>query len=57
MVAFAATYLHLQPEVDLRAMEPGFPSQTEVSKVIDIKWLITDFGVTANAIAVVVNVE
>ena len=38
-------------------MEPRFPSWTEVPEDIDIKWLISNFGVTANAIVVVVNVE
>jgi hypothetical protein len=38
-------------------MEPGFPLQTEVLEDVDVKWLIADFGVVANAIAAVVNVE
>ena len=43
--------------MDLHAVEPRFPSWTEVPEDIDIKWLISNFGVTANAIVVVVNVE
>ena len=43
--------------MDLHVVEPGFPSWTEVPEDIDIKWLISNFGVTANAIVVVVNVE
>jgi hypothetical protein len=43
--------------VDLHAMEHGFPSRTEVPKDVDVRWLIADFGVTTNAIVLVVNVE
>jgi hypothetical protein len=43
--------------VDLYIVAPGFPSRVEVLKNVDIERLITDFGVTANAIVVVVNVE
>jgi uncharacterized protein YoaH (UPF0181 family) len=56
-VAHAATHLRLQSEVDLHAMEPGFPSRMEVPEDVDVRWLLADFGVTANAIAAVVNVE
>jgi hypothetical protein len=56
-VALAAAHLRLQPKVDLHAMEPGFPSWTEVPEDIDVRRLIANFGVTTNAIAVVVNVE
>ena len=38
-------------------MEPGFLSWTEVPKDVDVRWLITDFGITTNAIAVIVNVK
>ena len=55
--ALAATHLRLQQEVDLHAMEPGFPSWKEVPEDIDVRWLIADFGVVASAIAVVLNVE
>ena len=57
MAALAAANLRLQPEVDLHAMEPGFPSRMEVPEDVDIRQLIADFSVAANAIAVVVNVE
>jgi hypothetical protein len=56
-VALAATQLRLQLEVDLHAMEPRFPSRMEVPEDVDVRWLLADFGVTANAIAAVVNVE
>ena len=55
--ALAAAHLRLQPEVNLHAVEPGFPSWTEVPEDIDVRWLITDFGVAASAIAAVINVE
>jgi len=55
--ALVAAQLHLQPEVDLHTMELGFPPRAEVLKGIDIGWLIANFGIAANAIAVVVNVE
>ena len=57
MVALTVARLHLQPEVDLHAMEPGFPSRTEVPEDVSVRWLIADFGVIANAIVAVVNVE
>ena len=57
MVALTVARLHLQPEVDLHAMELGFTSWMEVPKDIDVRLLIANFGVTTNAIAVVVNVE
>ena len=50
-------HLRLQPEVDLHAMEPGFPSRMEVPEDVDVRWLITDFNVATNAIAIVVSVE
>ena len=56
-VALAAAHLRHQPEVDLHVIELGFPSWTEVPEDINLKWLISNFGVTANAIVVVVNVE
>jgi hypothetical protein len=56
-VTLVATHHHLWSEVDLHAMEHGFPSRTEVPKDVDVRWLIADFGVTTNAIALVVNVE
>ena len=57
MAALAIAHLCLQPEVDLHAIELGFPSQVEVPKDIDVRWLIANFYVAANAIVVVVNVE
>ena len=57
MAALAAANLRLQPEVDLHAMEPGFPSRKEVPQDVDVRWLIANFGVTANAIVAIVNVE
>ena len=56
-VALAAAHLRHQPEVDLHVIELGFPSQVEVPKDIDVRWLIANFYVAANAIVVVVNVE
>jgi sulfur carrier protein ThiS len=53
----AAAHLRLRPEVDLHVMEPRFSSRTEVPEDVDVRQLITNFGITANAIAVVVNVE
>ena len=53
----AAAHLRLQPEVDLHAIELGFPSRTEVPDDIDVRRLIADFGVTTNTIVAVVNVE
>jgi hypothetical protein len=52
-----ATHHHLLSKVDLHAMEHGFPSRMEVPKDVDVRWLIADFGVTTNAITLVVNVE
>jgi hypothetical protein len=43
--------------MDLHAIEPGFPPRAEVPKDVNVRWLIAEFDVTANAIAVVVNVE
>jgi hypothetical protein len=56
-VALAAAHLRLQPGVNLRAVAPGFPLRAEVPRGIDVGWLIADFGVTANAIATVVDIE
>jgi hypothetical protein len=55
--ALAAAHLRLQPEVDLHAIEPGFPSRMEVPEDIDITRLIANFGVATNAIVVIVNVD
>jgi hypothetical protein len=55
--ALAAAHLRLQPEVDLHAIEPGFPPWAEVPEDVDVRWLIAKFSVTTNAIAVVVNIE
>ena len=38
-------------------MESGFLLRMEVPEDIDVRWLITDFGVATNAIAIVVSVE
>jgi hypothetical protein len=56
MVALAATHLCLQPKVDLCAIEPCFPSLAEMPEDIDVSRLIAEFGIAANAIAVVVSV-
>ena len=57
MVPLATAHLHLQLEVDLHAMEPGFPSWAKVPVDVNVRQLIADFGVAANAIAADVNVE
>ena len=57
MVALATAHLHFKPEVDLHAIEPGFPPWVEVTKDINVQQLIAEFGVATNAIAVVLNVE
>lgn len=56
-VALAITHLCPQPEEDLHAIEPGFPSWAKVPKDIDIKRLIPEFSVTTNATVPVVKVE
>ena len=56
-VSLPTTLLRLQSEVDLHAIELEFPSWAAVPEDIDFRRLIDDFGVTANAIAAVVNVE
>lgn len=56
-VGLAATHLQLKPKVDVRAMEPGFPSRAEVLKNINIGQLIIDFGTAADVVAAVVSVE
>jgi hypothetical protein len=55
MAALAAAHLCLQPEVDLRAVEPGF--SPEVPGDVDVEELVADFSAAANTIAVVVSVE
>lgn len=55
--ALSAAHIRLQPRVDLHIVAPGFPSRAEVLKNVDIERLIADFGVVANAISMVVNVE
>ena len=57
MAALAIAHLCLQPEVDLHAIELGFPSWTEVPEDIDVKQFIANFGAITNAIAAVLNVE
>ena len=55
--SLASAHLRLLSEVDLHAMEPGFPSRMEVPEDVDVRRLITDFNVATNAIAIVVSVE
>jgi hypothetical protein len=43
--------------VDLHAVELRFPSWAEVPEDVNVRLLIADFGATANAIVVIVNVE
>lgn len=55
--ALDTTHLRRRPEVDLRTVELGFPSEAEIPDDIDIGQLIADFSAAANAIAIVVSVE
>jgi len=57
MAALEAAHLHIEPDVDLRMVEPGFPTRAEMPEDVDIKQLIADFGAAANAVTVVVSVE
>lgn len=54
---FLPLHIRLQPRVDLHMVAPGFPSRAEVLENVDVERLIANFGVAANAIAAVVNVE
>jgi hypothetical protein len=55
--ALAATHLRHRPEVDLRTVELGFPTEAEIPDDVNVGQLIADFGAAASTIAAVVSVE